>query len=193
MKYAVCHPHKKHKARGLCHSCYAKQWEKPAICNHPERPARARGLCGACYEAALKQEKPDYKARAAARNRMYYHRDRDLYLERERLRYQDQEGKRHWERAIARKYGVTPDWVQKQSEKQAGACAICLKPFSHETKRPAIDHCHETGKVRGLLCQMCNTALGCAEDRAELLREMAKYVEYHRGESEAGPCPNPTE
>jgi hypothetical protein len=55
-------------------------------------------------------------------------------------------------------------------------CAICGAPNSG-AKRLHIDHDHETGKFRGLLCSNCNTTLGLCKDDPERLRELAAYVE----------------
>lgn len=74
-----------------------------------------------------------------------------------------------------RKYGITLLDFNRMNEEQAGKCALC---FSFpDTERLFVDHCHETGRVRGLLCRKCNTTLGFARDDADLLRRMANYVE----------------
>ena len=82
--------------------------------------------------------------------------------------------------------GTTPEWFNAQMEKQNGNCAICGNPETHRHHRSsekirslAIDHNHETGKVRGLLCFRCNTALhqleknglGWAEAAVQYLKE----------------------
>jgi hypothetical protein len=68
---------------------------------------------------------------------------------------------------------------------QGGVCAICSRPEtrpdrSGNPQRLSVDHCHETGQVRGLLCHSCNITLGVARDDPEHLRAMADYVERHR-------------
>lgn len=64
---------------------------------------------------------------------------------------------------------------------QGGCCAICRteKGFSRggDGRRLAIDHCHKTGAVRGLLCGNCNRMLGIAQDDPEILRAAAIYLE----------------
>lgn len=67
--------------------------------------------------------------------------------------------KQKW--AIKTRYGLTPSDVQAMLEKQGGACAICVLPLT----KHHIDHCHTTGKVRGLLCHRCNTRLGGLDDK----------------------------
>ena len=70
---------------------------------------------------------------------------------------------------------------------QNNKCKICLMPFNHlnafkdfnQSTMPLVDHDHETGKVRGLLCNGCNIAIGYAKDSPETLRRMAAYIEGH--------------
>ena len=70
------------------------------------------------------------------------------------------------------RYGLTPEMYREMFERQEGLCALCeLRPIAH------IDHDHETGRVRGLLCQECNTGLGKLGDSADALRRALAYVE----------------
>ena len=66
--------------------------------------------------------------------------------------------------------------------RQNGRCAVCREKESamgrhKEIQNLAVDHCHSTQKIRGLLCQRCNHALGMVRDNAELLHRLASYVE----------------
>lgn len=63
------------------------------------------------------------------------------------------------------KYGITEEEYLEMFNKQGGTCAICGGPPDTRWKMLAIDHNHETGKVRGLLCMVCNTMLGRLENR----------------------------
>jgi len=74
-------------------------------------------------------------------------------------------------------YGLDFDEYNKLLEKQNGACAICgsLPPNTHK-KRLSIDHCHTTGRVRGLLCDSCNTALGLLKDSPDLMLKAISYL-----------------
>lgn len=67
---------------------------------------------------------------------------------------------------------------------QNGVCAICKKEESATTrgvkKRLSLDHCHKTGKVRGVLCDNCNRALGLFRDDPNLLRAAIAYLEKHQ-------------
>ncbi|MFF3502733.1 endonuclease VII domain-containing protein [Streptomyces sp. NPDC003247] len=71
-----------------------------------------------------------------------------------------------------RKYGLTPTERDTMIASQMGLCVICLKaPAVH------VDHCHETGKVRGVLCFNCNSAIGKLGDDPDAVRRAAAYLE----------------
>ena len=62
------------------------------------------------------------------------------------------------------------------SELQDNKCAICKEDASTNKRRLAVDHCHKTGNVRGLLCGKCNTALGKFKDDIEILQNAINYL-----------------
>jgi thymidylate synthase len=75
------------------------------------------------------------------------------------------------------KYGVTPEWYQEQLITQNNVCAICNAiPDNGRYKDFVIDHCHETGIARGLLCSNCNQALGLVGDDIDRLGRAIDYL-----------------
>jgi hypothetical protein len=82
-------------------------------------------------------------------------------------------GKRRFN--LKAKYGVTPEWYDTKLAEQNGTCAACLG-VNENGKRLAVDHNHDTGAVRGLLCESCNLALGLLKEDAERMRRMADYI-----------------
>ncbi|MGW1781006.1 endonuclease VII domain-containing protein [Streptomyces sp. NPDC002143] len=73
---------------------------------------------------------------------------------------------------LRRKYGITEAERDELIASQRGLCCICLSaPAAH------VDHCHNTGRVRGVLCFSCNAALGQFKDRPDAIRRAAAYVE----------------
>lgn len=74
------------------------------------------------------------------------------------------------------KYGITPDEYLKLHADQAGCCAICGIHESKTIKRLHVDHCHDTGRVRGLLCAKCNTSIGQFEREPERLLRAYDYI-----------------
>lgn len=81
-------------------------------------------------------------------------------------------------------YGITPEQYEAMWTAQRGVCAICGRPeiatFRGKIKRLAIDHNHQTRKVRALLCVQCNHGLGRFDDDPELLEKAAAYLRYHK-------------
>jgi hypothetical protein len=69
------------------------------------------------------------------------------------------------------------DIYQKLFEKQGGVCAICKSPENGRYNHLSIDHCHETEKIRGLLCNNCNRGIGLLKDNPEFLKNAVKYLE----------------
>lgn len=76
------------------------------------------------------------------------------------------------------KYGLSVDQYDELLFLQDGKCAIC-RHTCRTGNRLAVDHCHETGKVRGLLCLCCNTALGKFGDDPDKLEAAASYLRKH--------------
>ena len=76
---------------------------------------------------------------------------------------------------LQKTYGVTTRDVEKLRVEQDYKCVTCGEEESG--RGLFVDHDHETGEVRGLLCQHCNTALGMAKDNVETLKNMIKYLE----------------
>ncbi len=83
------------------------------------------------------------------------------------------------ERAASRRkrYGVTQEQVDELLLAQNGVCRICSMP-----NPDSVDHCHVTGRVRGLLCRACNAGLGLFQENLEVMRAAAAYL--LRGELE---------
>lgn len=76
------------------------------------------------------------------------------------------------------RYGIDEEQYETMLEKQGGVCKICKKyELRAKSKYMVVDHCHDTGKVRGILCHKCNTALGLFNDDTELLTVAKQYLE----------------
>lgn len=83
--------------------------------------------------------------------------------------------RRNWK---LRRYGLTVEDYEAMLAAQGGRCAICREaPDSRRRHDLAVDHCHETELVRGLLCHRCNVGLGHFNDRPNLLRAAAEYLD----------------
>lgn len=78
-----------------------------------------------------------------------------------------------------RTFGISEDDFQKMLSGQSGACQICRFVFVVGAGReliPHVDHCHKTGKVRGLLCTSCNKMLGFAKENLVSLERAIEYL-----------------
>lgn len=78
-----------------------------------------------------------------------------------------------------RRRGATQDMYNAMYEAQKGCCALCNEP-EEKFAWLCIDHDHETGKIRGLLCPNCNRGLGLLKDSASLLRKAAEYIDTNK-------------
>lgn len=81
----------------------------------------------------------------------------------------------------ARKYGITREQFSEMMADQKEACATCRRQFDWSDKqtKPHIDHCHGTGKIRGLLCNRCNTVLGLVSESSDTLLTLIEYLKCH--------------
>ena len=59
------------------------------------------------------------------------------------------------------------------------SCAICSISKKDNGKDLAVDHCHSTGKIRGLLCNKCNPAIGFLQDSPEIAKNALEYIKKH--------------
>lgn len=92
---------------------------------------------------------------------------------------------------ILRKYGISIEQLEDLLSQQEGSCAICRRPWQEcvSAKRSryearflhhlCVDHDHATGRVRGLLCNACNTAIGMFEEDRSRFESAAEYLERH--------------
>lgn len=80
------------------------------------------------------------------------------------------------EKNMLRKYGMTLKQWEEMLEEQNGVCKICFESPNY-TSQYYVDHNHETGKVRGIICARCNFALGHSRDRIDILINMINYLE----------------
>lgn len=134
----------------------------------PGRKRAGHYICRSCtakrqqaYKNRVGHDVVRTRANAAARKR------RQLDPEKHRLA--------KWENRLKNDYGLTLDEYAELLVRQAGGCAICKETLTSE-RQVHTDHCHHTGKVRGILCQKCNIGLGHFRDDTKLLRAAIAYL-----------------
>ena len=126
------------------------------------------------WHKKLYAEDPFYRHLSLERRRANRAGRKDLENKRRRRRRGEDPDYRDKERA--RRYGLSLQDYRAILARQGNACAICKKP----DVRLCIDHCHATGKVRGLLCDKCNMGLGNYNDDPSLMRAATAYLEAAR-------------
>ena len=104
------------------------------------------------------------------------YKDREKYLSTQKEYYNKNLDIYKW-RARLGKHNMTKEDFMSLVEKQNNKCALCEKPFEGLFGSDChVDHCHETNKVRGLLCMPCNVGLGMLGDNEEGLLKAMKYI-----------------
>lgn len=89
---------------------------------------------------------------------------------------------------LMKKYGIHNGHRLQMMEEQNEQCAICYNPMEFQqgkglsSEGATVDHCHATGKVRGILCGSCNNMLGRAQDNTQILENAIKYLERNSDE-----------
>ncbi|NUR65141.1 MAG: hypothetical protein HOQ47_05220 [Streptomyces sp.] len=91
-----------------------------------------------------------------------------------RNRERASEMQRNWR--LINQYGITADDFDRMHTEQNGVCAICGRPPQGRWPVLAVDHCHTSGAVRGLLCTPCNQGIGAFRDRPEAIRSAIRYL-----------------
>ena len=86
-------------------------------------------------------------------------------------RYRKDDKRKH---NLKTRYGITETEYNEMLEKQGNVCALC----GGEMKRPVVDHNHQTGKVRGILCHPCNIKLPAVEDMGWVMLVWAYLEEF---------------
>jgi len=81
-----------------------------------------------------------------------------------------------WEHTLKSKYGINKEEYNTMLEEQDFSCKICNAHIAELDRKLYVDHCHTTGKVRGLLCITCNTGIGMLKDDIEILENAIKYL-----------------
>ena len=82
---------------------------------------------------------------------------------------------------MRRLYGISLDTYNEMFAEQEGCCACCGRHQTNFTRALSIDHDHETGEVRALLCTHCNTAYGSLNEDEERIRQLLRYHKSVKG------------
>jgi len=146
---------------------YRREWKKS-----PEQREKA-----AKRREVRERSDPEFKARSRATEKRWRGRNPGKVQAKRERRAENPRTVR--DDNLRHLYGITHEDYERMLEEQGGGCAICGSTTSRRKGRGhlSIDHCHQTGKVRGVLCDPCNNGLGRFGDDPELLRGALEYLE----------------
>jgi hypothetical protein len=149
---------------------------------HPPKPATSRGLCSSCYQKL--RASPGFFAIGKVRKPTTCGHDRPqvgggkcqaCYSKEHKAR--DPVRRARWFlRAKLAVYGLTPESFAAIVEQQGNLCGLCRRAFKSSVDTQ-VDHCHQTGRVRGVLCFTCNKALGMFGDNEAGIQRALAYLQ----------------
>lgn len=134
-----------------------------------------RAKCKLCCNKERIEDRELHQARKSR----YYAANRDALVSKSKDWYHKNIEENRLAQRLAR-YGLSRDEYDAMAARQAGRCALCKRPFGEaHGNREAIDHDHKTGRVRGLLHNRCNTAIGMIGEDPDVLRAAIAYLQSH--------------
>ena len=156
---------------------YAKEWyaknKEKRIAKHKEWLANNKEKVAETQKKWLKNRTPEQLEKARARGKRWDDKNRERINSEFKERYSS---KKRREIHLKSKFGLTQECWDAMFEMQGKVCAICKTADPCSSKGWHTDHCHNTGKVRGILCAHCNHVLGRAFDNPATLRNAADYL-----------------
>jgi hypothetical protein len=136
-------------------------------------------------EKSNKQSREYYnnnKEELSEKSKEYRKKNRDIILKRTK-EYDASHTDSKRDKYLRRTYGITLDDYNQMYADQDGKCAICGKPQSElKSSILGVDHNHENGQVRALLCSSCNSVLGHSKENVSILNRVIEYIKkYNKG------------
>lgn len=157
------HLSKRFVSSGNCYQC----------CREDTKSEKGRAKVRRRY--ARRRASPEHAKRMSDANRRYAaeYLKRPEVIERRKAYCRTDEYKLLNRRRHLRSYGLTPEQFEAMASSQNYVCAIC---GDYDPKGLHIDHCHATGRIRGLLCVNCNTGIGSFKDDHRRLERAIAYL-----------------
>lgn len=152
-------------AKLTCTNCHRTQ---PVYAFY-SRPGAARGYeyrCRDCCAGAARNRRADNPERQRAADHKY--------------RASPQSKRAEFEKKLWQLYGMRVEDYARMFEAQKGRCPGCLELLRLDGNKTTVDHCHATGIVRGLLCRLCNLALGSVHESNATLDRLSQYLDRAR-------------
>ena len=165
----------------ICTKCDIKK----SLTEFGKKKEGKNGLASACKECVSIQRKQHYqdnKEIINARTSKYYRENKEKHNEASSRYYRKHKEKisgKSRGRWLKDKYDLTEQQYEEMLKNQGGKCKICNSENINAKSKGnlVIDHCHKSGKVRGLLCDKCNMGLGTFNDDIQLFKNAIEYLE----------------
>lgn len=184
------YPHNRYKYRPECKSCstilhneYQKRIRFAAKAAKPPKAKKTIPPCSRCNKLKKKESYSRFEngelktvckwCEREIRKLNKKPKEKRIPMTKEEARVNS---KKHM---LKRRYGISIEQYDEMNKRQGGCCAVCKNPPSSRSLH--VDHDHETGKVRELLCSNCNAVLGQSKESIKNLKELIKYLEKHKG------------
>ena len=123
------------------------------------------------------QNTEEYKQLRALRKKQIYEQEKNVELREKQNQY------------LLSTYGITLEEKLERLKRNSDRCEICdgkvnpnttVGKFKKKLRTSVVDHCHKTGKVRGILCLQCNAALGLLKENPKIASAAAEYLLHHQ-------------
>lgn len=152
---------------------YQKEYRK---LKGKEVDAKRKKVLEDAFNKMTDEEKEAFLQKRRETSLKSYYKNKEKYLERNR--------KKSWEKRLKYTYGITPEEYYDILNKQNKSCAICGSDGTGKTwtsSRPlVVDHCHESKKIRGLLCDNCNILIGHSKENIQTLEKAIIYLKNEK-------------
>ena len=149
-------------------ACCKKHKEKSEFYKRSNRKSGLSCYCKACVKVKYGGDyRKEYNVMFAMKQKEEYNNSQEI-----------RNKKKNYE--LKSNFGITLEDYNRMFEEQEGCCAICRKHQSDIKRALAVDHDHETGEVRGLLCHKCNSTIGFANDDLEILSNAIGYLKKYK-------------
>lgn len=172
--------HEKGRIMKTCTKCLVK-YEDNNFSTSKKYKDGLKSWCISCNKVYMKQYYLEHKI--GITNKVHdWVRDNREQKRKHSLSYARRNPEKLKNRSLLNKYGITLDDFKAMKEKQNNICIGCRKPetaihnITKQVRELAVDHCHTTGKVRGLLCSRCNIILGLSSESCETLKNLIDYL-----------------
>lgn len=187
-----CHPDRKYESRGMCKQCYTKWYNENNSDKVRKRIEKYRENNREMIRETHERWKKNNPEKVVILRNRYRAKNSKSLLERHRdynsknretinvksKEYRDANPEKRIETKLNARYKLTIREYQEMYDNQNGLCAIC-GGISSNGRRLCVDHNHDNGKIRALLCDNCNVGIGRFKDDKNMVYKAYLYLEKH--------------